>query len=442
MEVDGALFGTDGIRGRFGTDPITPAFAFHLGYVLASKTLEPQALVCVGRDTRASSKELAFFVMAGLMTGGATVEDLFVFPTPGVSHAAETEDVSLGVAITASHNPYEFNGFKLFTASGDKMDVAAEQQLEALLRETPQVEIGGDSAQYLRQVDHRYDYLELLEQIAEEIGKTQLTGIVDCANGATTESAVGLFEPVFKEAIYIGDKPNGFNINDGVGSTSIDFVRNAVVREQADIGIAFDGDGDRVLFIDETGSVVNGDQILYVLANQRLECGYDGVVGTNMSNHGLAVALDNIDIEFVRTNVGDRYVANELEKRGWQLGGEPSGHVIWHELLPTGDGVLTALAILEVMIETGSRLCELVAPVQMLPQQLRNVTTSDPQALMARDEVKGLLAEFAERIGYEGRLLVRASGTEPVVRVMVEHVDESTAIKLAGAVAREIQTQI
>ena len=440
MTTGGGLFGTDGIRGRVGVDPVTPAFAYQLGRVLAAHTYGSNALICIGRDTRESSLTLEAYLTQGIRDGGVQVESLGVLSTPGISFCTKHGASSYGIAITASHNPFEYNGFKLFSSAGTKLDQETERLLEHELRQLDRqtsavrvetVEVSSTS---------RSRYLDMVRDRAAQIGSTGLTGVVDCANGATSEIAASVFGNVFKNLHVIGNSPNGTNINKDVGATSVATLQRTVRELSANIGITFDGDGDRVLFVDDQGDLVDGDKILYLLAKRHLtsDRARGGVVGTIMSNHGLKLALDELDVPFVRTNVGDKYVYEELMSRRWRLGGEPSGHLIWRDVTDTGDGILIGLSVLEATQNAGRTLRDLVAPVPMLPQAQRNVPSSSPAALLETVAVRDLVSEFTARIEPGGRLLVRASGTEPLLRVMVEHQKAETAVRFADELANAI----
>ena len=363
----------------------------------------------VGRDTRESSLELETYLAHGIQKGGARIESLGVLPTPGISYCTKMGSAEYGVSITASHNPYDYNGFKLFGSKGEKLndqtELGIEQQLTRSVRRDPvgsfeAVPVNGRS---------RSLYVDMLFEVASRVGPTGLKGVIDCANGATIEVATHVFEQVFDDLYLIGNEPNGVNINKDVGSTSVDALQRSVRDLKADIGITFDGDGDRVLFIDDQGELIGGDQALYLLARRHLVSDGDtsGVVGTVMSNHGLQMALDEIDIPFVRTDVGDKNVYDELLARNWRLGGEPSGHLIWRDVSDTGDGILIGLSVVDAIKHADMPLCQLVDPVPMLPQVLRNVASSKPQADLRKSEVSDLVVQFTERVKSDGRLLVR-----------------------------------
>ena len=444
MSLGDQLFGTDGIRGRVGIDPVSPLFAHHLGQTLAAHVVKPGALVYVGRDTRESSLQLETYVTHGLLEGGCKVESLGVFPTPGISYCTKNSSADFGVAITASHNPYEYNGFKLFSLGGEKLDENAERRIEHYLTKSTHTisakiyePIAGDPRS-------RFPYLNMLNATASQIGRTGLKGVVDCANGATTTVAAQVFEQVFDDLHLIGNSPNGVNINKNVGSTSVETLRQSVRELAADIGITFDGDGDRVLFVDDQGELVGGDQVLYLLARRHLEPnqGFSGVVGTVMSNHGLQIALEEIGIPFVRTDVGDKNVYDQLLSRNWRLGGEPSGHLIWRDASEMGDGIVIGLSVLEAMVHADKPLHELVGHFSMLPQVQRHVPSRSPQSAIQTPAVKDLVIEFDERVKPGGRLLVRASGTEPILRIMVEHQETDEANRLADELVTAISAAI
>ncbi len=438
------LFGTDGIRGRVGVDPITPSFAFHLGRVLAAHAIKPGALVYVGRDTRESSVLLETYLAHGIQEGGGRIESLGVLPTPGISYCTRNGAAEYGIAITASHNPYDYNGFKLFSSDGRKLDDQTEFSIERELTRSTRSNPDGDIDALAEDSLTRSLYVKMLNEKASQVGQTGLKGVVDCANGATTTVATQVFERVFDVLHMIGDSPNGININKNVGSTSVEALQRSVRELKADIGITFDGDGDRVLFVDDQGELVGGDQVLYLLARRHLRSDRStgGVVGTVMSNHGLHLALEEIDIPFVRTDVGDKNVYDEMLSRNWRLGGEPSGHLIWRDVAETGDGIVIALSVLEVIQHAQTRLRQLVEPISMLPQVQLTVPSTTPEADVQKSEVKDLVLQFSDRVKPDGRLLARASGTEPLIRVMVEHRDAITANQLAEELANAISTSI
>lgn len=444
MTAGERLFGTDGIRGRVGTDPITPSFARHLGRVIAVHTLQPDALVYVGRDTRESSQTLETHLALGVREGGARIESLGVLSTPGISYCTKQGPADFGIAITASHNPHDYNGFKLFSSDGSKLDDQIERQIEQDLTDSRERDLERDFEALTVAYASRGSYLQMLKEKASQIGHSGLRAVVDCAHGATTEIAAQVFEEIFDDLHFIGNSPNGVNINKDVGSTSIDTVQRSVRELDADVGITFDGDGDRVLFIDDQGDLVGGDQVLYVLAKRHLVSNQDGngVVGTIMSNHGLELALEEIGIPFVRTDVGDKNVHHELLSRHWRLGGEPSGHIIWRDVADTGDGVLIGLCVVEALQHEGLPLRQLVAPISMLPQVQRDIPSHNPQASLQLSKVKDMVAQFQSRVTPEGRLLVRASGTEPLLRVMVEHSDADLASRLADELEHAISAAI
>ena len=444
MSTGERLFGTDGIRGRVGEEPVTPSFAYHLGRVIAAQVVSQGALVYVGRDTRESSLELETYLAQGIQEGDAQIESLGVLPTPGISYCTKHGSADFGVAITASHNPYDYNGFKLFTSEGEKLNDEAELRIEQELTRSVRRDPLGNLETVRVIGESRKLYVDFLNEMTSRVGSTGLRGVIDCANGATTAVAPQVFEQIFDDFHVIGNEPNGVNINKDVGSTSIDSLQRSVRSLRADIGITFDGDGDRVLFIDDQGELIGGDQALYLLARRHLVSDGDtsGVVGTVMSNHGLQLALDEVDIPFVRTDVGDKNVYDEMLARSWRLGGEPSGHMIWRDVADTGDGILIGLSVLEVIQHTEMSLRQLVAPVPMLPQVLRNVASPNPQADSKRSEVRDLISQFSDRVKSDGRLLVRASGTEPLLRVMVEHHEASVATRLADELANAISASI
>ncbi len=422
----GRLFGTDGIRGRVGTEPMTPEWVLKLGWaagrVLATRDGARRGVV-IGKDTRNSGYLFESALEAGLSAAGASVFLLGPFPTPGVSFATHRLGGAAGIVISASHNPYIDNGIKFFGPDGKKLPDAIERAIEAQLAEplvpVPVAELG----QVRRPEGIREDYLDFCcASLPEGMSLQGLTLVVDCAHGATYRLAPALFERLGARVIALGIHPDGVNINAGVGSLHPELLSETVRREGADCGIAFDGDGDRVIFVDHRGEVVDGDGLLYVLAMDRLEeCRLEGpVVGTLMSNLGLEESLGRHGIRFCRSAVGDRHVLACLEREGGVLGGESSGHLIHLDLAPAGDGLLSALQVLRAMWRQGRRLDELCRNLHRYPQRMVNVPWPREIPVPA-ETILGPDYEHARGlIGKPSRILIRPSGTEAVVRILVE----------------------
>jgi len=435
------FFGTDGIRGKVGESPITPELVLRLGWA-AGKVLgatgSAQRKILIGKDTRVSGYLLESALESGLSAAGVDIRLLGPMPTPGIAYLTRTSRASAGIVISASHNPYYDNGIKFFSSSGTKLPDEIEMQIEAAMRE-PISNIDGSSlGKAKRYPDAAGRYVEFCKStFATSGGLENLRIVVDCANGAAYQIAPMVFAELGADVIAIGDDPDGFNINKECGSTYPKHLQKAVVENQADLGIALDGDGDRVIMVDDKGQIVDGDQLLYIIARhrknkQRLN---GGLVGTVMSNLGLEQACQRANIPFVRVAVGDRYVMSRLHEERWELGGESSGHIICLDKTTTGDGIIAALQVLNAMIESGQSLAELKVGMHRYPQVLVNVKTStriDIEASISLQEaVSSVESELADR----GRVLLRASGTEPVIRVMVEGEDESQVTRLSRQLA-------
>ncbi len=411
-------FGTDGVRGVANAE-LTPELLLALGRA-AARVLGPGPFL-VGRDTRWSGEMVTAAVAAGLASEGADVVDLGVLPTPGVAFQSRTQNLPAAM-ISASHNPFADNGVKFFTAGGLKLPDATEARLEAEMDLAPAAAPTGRAVGRITERDGSEKYLDYL---AASLGGRRLDGlriVVDCANGATSGLAGDLFRSLGAEVEVLAAEPDGANINEGCGSTHPQGVQRAVVAAGADAGLAFDGDGDRVLAVDADGALVDGDEIIALCAVDRRARGLlpgDAVVVTVMANLGFRQAMAEHGVQVVDTAVGDRYVLEALEKGGWVLGGEQSGHVIFRDLATTGDGMLTGLQVLDVMARTGRPLAELAAVMTRLPQVLRNVRVAR-RDLDGAGELWDAVRAVAERLAGTGRVLIRSSGTEPLLRVMVE----------------------
>jgi phosphoglucosamine mutase len=446
-----ALFGTDGIRGEAGQFPLDPATVSAIGFSLAShlaeRTATPQ--IVIGRDTRESGEAIERALIAGATRAGAKCMSAGVITTPGVAFLTRKLRASAGVVISASHNPYQDNGIKIFAPSGQKMDDSVERQIEADIFENkqalePQLEFLSISHEIEEQLDE--DYLSFL---ANDIGKgltlDGLTIVIDCANGASSAFAPVLFERLGARVIAINASPDGRNINLNCGSLHIESLQEMVLNEHADLGVAFDGDADRSLFIDGHGNFVDGDETLWALAThlQAHDKLKDNVVvATVMSNIGLEIALRSAGIQLVRTDVGDKYVLDELLRRGASLGGEQSGHIILPELSLAGDGMITALCLLRALRESRKSLAEITDGFKQYPQILKNVRVREKVPFSELASVQAAVAEVEELLSQKGRLLLRYSGTEKLARVMIEGENQNEIEEYATRIARAIENEI
>ncbi|MGI4848196.1 MAG: phosphoglucosamine mutase [Janthinobacterium lividum] len=438
-------FGTDGVRGRVGVTPITPDFVMRLGYaagkVLAkASTSGSKPVVLIGKDTRISGYMLEAALEAGFAAAGVDVMLAGPIPTPAVAYLTRALRLTAGVVISASHNPYQDNGIKFFSAEGNKLPDAMELEIEAGLAEPFECVASDRLGKAKRLEDARGRYIEFCKStFPNELDLRGLKIVVDCAHGAAYHIAPDVFHELGAEVIAIGNQPNGQNINDGFGATAPAALARAVQEHQADLGIALDGDADRLLMVDAAGRVYDGDELLYVMVKDRLAIGpVAGAVGTLMTNMALEVAFREMGVGFARAKVGDRYVLEVLRERGWQIGGEGSGHLLFLDKHTTGDGIVSALQVLSALKRSGKRLEECCADLALYPQTLINVKVASGfdwrghPAISAEQE----LAE-AELAG-TGRVLIRASGTEPLVRVMVEAKSAEAAQRLARRIADKV----
>jgi len=434
-------FGTDGIRGRVGCDPMTAEFALRLASAAARVLAPDGGRVVIGKDTRVSGYMFESALEAGFVAAGMDVLLLGPLPTPGIAYLTQALQADLGVVISASHNPYFDNGIKFFDRAGAKLPDGIEERIEACLAE-PAITRESSALGRAKRVDSSLeDYQRFCTStVPPGVRFDSLKIVIDCSHGAAYKVAPRVLTELGAEIVPIGCSPNGKNINDGCGSTKPDLLILTVQAVGADVGIALDGDGDRLLMVDHTGQLIDGDQLLYLMARARQEAGEmkGPVVGTLMSNLGLEHALADLGIEFLRAKVGDRYVLEALRERGGVLGGETSGHLLCLDKTTTGDGLISGLQVLSVMAASGRPLAELVAPMSRLPQTLINVRTAKRLDLQAPD-IQAAVAAAEGRLGARGRVLVRASGTEPVIRVMVEGVDEAEVNGLAEALAGDIE---
>lgn len=441
-------FGTDGIRGRVGRGNITPEFVLRLGWA-AGQVLGkgPGSKILIGKDTRKSGYMFESALEAGLVAAGMDIMLLGPMPTPAIAYLTTTFHAQAGIVISASHNPHYDNGIKFFSSKGQKLPDDVELAIEAELEKPVSTVNPENLGKASRIEDAAGRYIEFCKStVPLSLNLKGLKIVVDCANGATYHTAPHVLSELRADVISIGDQPNGLNINDGVGSTHPELLKQTVLKEKADLGIALDGDGDRLIMVDHNGNEIDGDSILYIIARsrQRAGCMKGAVVGTVMSNLGLEHALSSINVDFERTAVGDRYILERLEEKSWILGGEPSGHIICRDRTTTGDGTISALQVLAEMIETGKSLSELCGDINRYPQILVNVTLGDAKAadIMAAAKMKQAVTDAENELADTGRVLLRPSGTEPLIRVMVEGQDDAQVKRLANAIAdvvKEIQ---
>ncbi len=436
-------FGTDGIRGRVGQLPMTPEFALKLGWAAGSVLgRAANARVVVGKDTRRSGYLFESALEAGLAAAGVEADLLGPLPTPAVAYLTRALRAQAGIVISASHNPHHDNGVKFFDADGGKLSDAVELEIEAAM-DRPLQCVDPERLGRARRIDDGPGrYIEFCKGTFGERTLKGLRIVVDCANGAAYRVGPAVFEELGANVSVIGNRPDGFNINRDCGSTQLQTLVAEVQARGADLGIALDGDADRCLLVDPHGNVVDGDQILYVIARMRLDNGgVEGpVVGTLMSNLGLELALQALGLRFMRAGVGDRYVMEMLKANGGVLGGETSGHTICLDKTTTGDGIVSALQVLTAMIRSGRPLAELVAGMSKLPQVLVNVPVQgDARAVLQSGPVRRAEAEVVARLGANGRVLLRASGTEPLIRVMVEARGEAETHEAAEYLAQRVR---
>lgn len=435
-------FGTDGIRGKVGFSHVNPEFMLKLGWAVGRVLADGhRKKVLIGKDTRISGYMLESALEAGLSASGIDVRLLGPMPTPAIAYLTQTLRASAGIVISASHNLFEDNGIKFFTGDGSKLpdhvELAIEDEIEKSLQTVPAAELG----KALRIHDAPGRYIEFCKSTIPSL--TRLFGIkivVDCANGATYHIAPSVFSELGADVVAINDKPDGFNINANCGSTHPTTLRDAVLKSGADVGVALDGDGDRVIMVDAKGNIIDGDHIIYIIAKDRQQRGalQGGVVGTLMSNFGLEKALGDLKIPFLRTLVGDRYVLETLKEQDWRIGGESSGHVVCLDKTTTGDGIIAALQVLAVMVKQNKTLEQLCVGISLLPQVLINIKTENASKLEQDALVLDAVSALNAKLVGGGRVLLRASGTEPLLRVMVEGEDRHHVHQQAQQLANEI----
>ena len=441
-------FGTDGIRGTVGEHPITADFMLKLGYAagkVLTKNTKAKKRVLIGKDTRVSGYMFESALEAGLIAAGVNVDMLGPMPTPAIAYLTRAFRASAGIVISASHNPVGDNGIKFFSSNGYKLDDRIELEIESLI-DQPLITNNSFSLGKARRIsDATGRYVEFCKgSLPSRFSLAGLKIIIDCANGAVYNAAPKVFKELGAEVISLGVEPNGFNINDKCGSTHMDELCARVIDEKADFGIAFDGDGDRVLFADAQGEIVDGDELIFIIAQHRHESeqGCNGVVGTLMTNLGMELALKDLGIPFERTNVGDRYVVEALKNNGWSLGGEGSGHVLCSDLNTTGDGIVAALQVIKAICHSGTTLCKLKKRMRKFPQVMINVRLPKKLDISDNKAINQSVRTAEKLISSQGRVLIRPSGTEPMIRVMVEGDDQELVDQQVKIIAGVVKEQV
>lgn len=437
------FFGTDGVRGRVGLEPMTAPTVMKLGWAVGQVFASSgNRQVLIGKDTRISGYLFEAALEAGLASAGINSRLLGPMPTPAVAYLTRTFRAAAGIVISASHNPYFDNGIKIFSTEGRKLPDEVELQIEELMIDSEMSTVdSSDLGRAFRVEDAAGRYIEFCKSTF--ISGQRLDGmkiVVDAANGAGYDIAHRVFRELGADVVSVGAEPNGLNINKECGATAPDNLRAHVLLERADLGIALDGDGDRIIMVDHRGEIVDGDEILYVIAQARKQAGNmnGGVVGTLMSNLGLEHALGKLEIPFERAKVGDRYVMELLHKNGWQLGGENSGHVICLDRVTTGDAIVASLNVLSVMKQTGASLADLRSGMTLYPQYLVNVPIKEKVDLNGITQISDAVERAEKELGDAGRILLRPSGTEPLVRVMVEGQVANDVENICNEVARAV----
>ena len=436
-------FGTDGIRGKIGCYPMTPDFVLKLGWA-AGKVLASNGhpLVLIGKDTRISGYMLESALQAGLVAAGVNIRLLGPMPTPAVAYLTRAFRASAGIVISASHNPYDDNGVKFFSGDGTKLPDEVEEEIERWLDMDFKTVSSDELGKVERAKDAAGRYIEFCKRaLPNTVSLKGLRMVVDCANGATYHVAPDVFKELGAEVIAIGNTPDGININEACGATHVDGLCDAVLRYRADLGIALDGDGDRLIMVDQRGDTVDGDEILAIIAHHRHAEGklHGGVVGTLMSNLGLEKSIQALGVPFYRAKVGDRYVIEQMMQHDCDLGGESSGHIIVRNFITTGDGIIAALQVLRAMRMTGKSLRDLKSVMTKYPQTLINVPTKHKINLNESVAIQDAVRQVEQQLGSRGRVLLRASGTEPLIRVMVEGEDPSETAELAEQIASAVR---
>ncbi|MGK2888161.1 MAG: phosphoglucosamine mutase [Candidatus Malihini olakiniferum] len=432
-------FGTDGVRGKVGETPITPDFVLKLGWA-AGKVLASHGSrkIIIGKDTRISGYMLESALEAGLAAAGLSASFTGPMPTPAVAYLTRTFRAEAGIVISASHNPYYDNGIKFFSIDGTKLPDEVEEAIEAELDKPLTCVESAELGKANRIVDAAGRYIEFCKStFPNELSLSGLKIVVDCANGATYQIAPSVLRELGAKVIAIGCEPDGMNINESCGATDVRQLRSRVLAEKADVGLAFDGDGDRLITVDHESNKVDGDQILYIIAREGLRQGQlrGGAVGTLMSNMGLELALKQLGIPFARAKVGDRCVLEKMQDKGWRIGAENSGHVILLDKTTTGDGIIAGLQVLTAMVRNHMSLHDLCSGMKLFPQVLVNVRFTGNSDPLESNNVKNVVLEVEKTLAGRGRVLLRKSGTEPLIRVMVEGEDEAMVISLANQIA-------
>ena len=441
------FFGTDGVRGQVGTYPITVEFVLKLGWAAGKVFGSADAggarnLILVGKDTRVSGYMFESALQAGIIAAGVDVSLMGPMPTPAVAYLTRTFRAQAGIVISASHNPFQDNGIKFFGGDGFKLTDDVENRIERYLDQEIVTAESVDLGRAHRVTDAAGRYVEFCKgTLPYGFSLAGMKLVVDCAHGATYHVAPDVLRELGAIVIELGVQPDGFNINEGCGSTSPDLLRQKVRDVGANVGIALDGDGDRVIFVDQKGELVDGDELIFIIARSRRQqgTGCNGVAGTLMSNFGLERAMSELGVPFVRTAVGDRYVIEAMRARQWNLGGENSGHIVCGDLTTTGDGIVAALQVLKAMCDSGTDLHELKRGMRKLPQTLVNVRVAEKVDLQ-HQAITGAVRSAEEKLAGNGRVLLRPSGTEPIIRVMVEGEDVSLVESLAQDIAGVVES--
>lgn len=436
-------FGTDGIRGKVGDSPITPDFVLKLGWA-AGKVLARHGSrkIIIGKDTRISGYMLESSLEAGLAAAGLSASFTGPMPTPAVAYLTRTFRAEAGIVISASHNPYDDNGIKFFSIDGTKLPDEVEEAIEAEMEKPITCVESSELGRANRIVDAAGRYIEFCKgTFPSEQSLSSLKVVIDCANGATYHIAPNVFRELGAEVIAIGCEPNGININEKCGATDVRMLQERVIAEKADVGLAFDGDGDRLIMVDHQGNKVDGDQILYIIAREALRQGQlkGGVIGTLMSNMGLEIALKQLGIPFERAKVGDRYVLEKLQEKGWRMGAENSGHIILLDKTTTGDGIVAGLQVLSAMVRNQMSLHDLCSGMKLLPQVLVNVRFAGSHDPLQSEAVLAANEQVEKELAGKGRVLLRKSGTEPLIRVMVEGENEAYVLAMANRIADAVK---
>lgn len=437
-----SVFGTDGVRGMVGTFPITAEFVLKLGWAVAmALSAQQESRVLIGKDTRISGYMLESALLAGLTSAGINSYLLGPIPTPAVAYLTRTLRVDIGIVISASHNPYDDNGIKFFSADGYKISKEVEEEIGYWLSQPAKTSVAKKLGRIFRVNDAQGRYIEFCKSsVPHKTHLKNLKIVVDCANGASYHAAPLVFAELGADVIAIYTDPNGFNINEKCGSMHPDVLQKRVLEEKADVGIALDGDGDRVVMVDHCGEILDGDQLLYIvakslLATKRLT---GGVIGTYLSNKGLELALNELGIHFLRVAVGDQNIIDGLKSKGWIIGGEPSGHMIDLNVSTTADGIITALQVLQAMQEAKQSLYDLKQGIKRLPQLSTKIPHYGNQVDLQHSAIGAAIKNAEMLLGQRGRILVRYSGTEPVIRIMVEGEDK----KLIEKIMQELITTV